>query len=173
MASDSAQIEQKNVTDLQRMLNDNRSKLSDLYATQRQDMPEAFLKKKSSNESINNDPFDGYRIQIISTRDVDRADSVANQFKMWADTTIAGYNARTYVFFKQPFYKVHVGDFHKRNMADDFTKLVKRNYPEAWVVHDRINPTDVPSDTTTFSIIKPGEQKKAKIDSLKENHPGN
>jgi len=164
---------QKNLTDLQRMLKNNRSKLSDTYATERQDMPKAFLKKGSGN-AINSDPFDGYRIQIISTRNVQLADSIANQFRMWADTTIAGYSANAYVFFKQPFYKVHVGDFHKRKMADDFTKLIKRNYPQAWVVHDRIHPTSVPTDTTSFSIISPGDRKKKsdKKDS-KNNSPAN
>lgn len=171
--TDTSGVEQKNVTELQKMLNSTRSKLSDVYGTQRQDMPKAFLKKSSSNESINSDPFDGYRIQIISTRDVQLADSVANQFRMWSDTTIAGYSAKAYVFFKQPFYKVHVGDFHQRNMADDFTKLVKRNYPDAWVVHDRIDPSDVPADTASFSIMKPGDRKKTRTDSLGKNIPRN
>jgi|GEM_PF-589006 len=167
--TDTASMGNEHLTDLQRMLKNNRSELSDVYTTQRQDMPKAFLKKSSSNEAINNDPFDGYRIQIISTKDMQLADSVASQFRGWADTTIAGYSAKTYVFFKQPFYKVHVGDFHKRDLAYDFTKLIKRKYPEAWVVHDRIDPKDVPVDTASFSIIKPGDRKKAKADSLKNS----
>lgn len=173
--TDTARVVNEHLTDLQRMLKNNRSKLSDVYATQRQDMPKAFLKKSSTDEAINSDPFDGYRIQIISTKNMQLADSVADQFRVWSDTTITGYSAKAYVFFKQPFYKVHVGDFHNREHAYDFTKLIKRKYPEAWVVHDRINPSDVPSDSSSFSIIKPGERKKTKVDSL-NNHshsPGN
>jgi hypothetical protein len=165
---DSIRVARESMSDLQLMLDNNRSELSDVYATQRQDMPSVFLKKSSSDESINSDPFDGYRIQIISTKNVQLADSVANAFRVWSDTTIVGYSAKAYVFFKQPFYKVHVGDFHNRDKADDFTQLVKHNYPDAWVVHDRIDPSNMPADTTSFSIIKPGEKKEVKSGSIQK-----
>lgn len=157
----------ENLTSLDFLLYISRSNLSDLHASQHHDMPKNFLKKKSGNESINSDPFDGYRVQIISTRNVQLADSVANDFRMWSDTTIAGYSAKSYVFFKQPFYKVHVGDFQLRDKANDFTQLVKDKYPAAWVVHDRIEPSNTPADTATFSIITPEDRlKKMGADSV-------
>jgi hypothetical protein len=118
-------------------------------------MPAAFLKTDSSNESINHNPFDGYRIQILSTRELTNADSVAASFRVWSDTTITGYNAKAYVSFRQPYFKVHIGDFQQRNQANSFTQLIKQKYPDAWVVHDRINPADVPADTASFSFAKP------------------
>ncbi|NGP89037.1 SPOR domain-containing protein [Fodinibius halophilus] len=139
-------------TDLQKLLNENRSKLSDLYVSQQQDMPQGFLKKDSSNTSFNRNPFDGYRVQILSTRDITLADSVTTSFRMWADTTIAGYDANAYQSFRSPYYKVHIGDFQDRSKANSFSQLIKDRYPSAWVVHDRINPSKVPADTASFSF---------------------
>lgn len=128
-----------------------RSSLSDLYTTQQHDMPDFFMQSNSTQEG-NRDPYDGFRVQLISTRNVSLADSVARSFRMWSDTTIANYTPEAYVFFKQPHFKVHVGDFNNRDRAIDFSRMVKRRYPDAWVVHDRINPYMVPSDTTQIGL---------------------
>lgn len=146
---------------LVKMLNKHRSKLRDVYVSQRHDMPKAFLKKDSVDESINSNPFDGYRVQILSTRDKQVADSVAKSFRVWSDTTLAGYKASAYESFRQPYYKVQVGDFQLRNRANSFSQLIKQKYPDAWVVHDRINPDRVPADTVQFRM------KKTQSDSIK------
>lgn len=153
----------QDLTSLKKTLADTRSKLSDVYTSQKHDLPDFFLAQDSSDESLNSNPFDGYRIQIISTRDQPRADSVANKFRTWSDSTISGYTAKAYVFFRQPYYKVHVGDFQDRGPANRFSQLIKHRYPDAWVVHDRINPENVPTDTTTFSFITPGEKKDSDV----------
>lgn len=145
----------EDLTDLQQLLAQNRSKLSDLHGSQKHDMPEVFLKQDSSDSALNSDPYDGYRVQIISTKNRPLADSVATKFRTWADSTVQGYHARAYVFFKQPFYKVHIGDFQQRTQANSFSRLIKNRYPDAWVVHDRINPTDTPADTASFYLGKP------------------
>lgn len=153
--SDTETVADEDLDALQTMLAQNRSKLSDVHTSQKHDMPEVFLQKDSSDASLNSDPFDGYRVQILSTRDQPLADSVANKFRTWADSTIEGYTAEAYIFFKQPFYKVHIGDFQEREQANSFSKLIKRKYPDAWVVHDRIDPANVPADTSSFSYSKP------------------
>jgi hypothetical protein len=137
------------------MLDETRSSLSDVYLSQKQDIPDIYLKADSAGEQINRNPYDGYRIQILSTRNVEQADSVANSFRMWSDSTIAGYKADAYVSFRQPQFKVHVGDFHNREQANKYSRLIKKRYPDAWVVHDRIEPSDVPADTATFGFKKP------------------
>lgn len=147
----------------QMMLNRTRSQLSDVYVSQKQDMPEAFLKADSANERDNRNPYDGYRIQILSTRDVEHADSVANSFRSWADSTISGYQAKTYQSFRQPHYRVHIGDFQQREKANEFSRLIKFQYPDAWVVHDRIEPDNVPADTASFSLQ---ESDSLSVDSL-------
>jgi hypothetical protein len=157
----------ENITSLDFLLFMSRSSLSDLHTSQQHDMPVAFLKDKSDNEFINTDPFDGYRIQLISTKNVQLADSIANDFRMWSDTTIAGYTAQSYTFFSQPYYKVHVGDFQQREQASIFSQLLEEKFPAAWVVHDRIDPRHVPADTAVFSFITNTDSlKKVAADSL-------
>ncbi len=136
------------------LLDDTRSSLSDVYLTQKQDIPDIYLKADSAGERIYRNPYDGYRIQILSTRNVERADSVANSFRMWSDSTISGYAADAYVSFRQPHFKVHVGDFQMRDQANRFSRLIKKRYPDAWVVHDKIEPSEVPADTASFSFVE-------------------
>lgn len=144
-------MEAEELAELRLLLDSNRSQLKDVYTTQHHDMPSAFLKEQADDTDTSN-PYTGYRVQIISTRNVELADSVKIDFSVWADSTIKGYTAQSYVFFNQPYYKVHVGDFQERNRANHFSQLVKNKYPEAWVVHDRIKPEHTPVDTATFSL---------------------
>lgn len=139
-------------TDLQILLNNNRSSLSDTYLNQKQDMPEVFSNENVLNLDKNTDPFNGYRIQILSVRKVSEADSVAASFRKWSQQKIQGYQPRAYVSFKQPYYKVKVGDFHDRTKANQFSKMLKIKYSGAWVVHDRIKPSSIPADTTDIRI---------------------
>ena len=134
-------------------LDNYRTKLSDRYANRKNDIPESFLAIDDEEEE-EKDLFEGYRIQIFSGQSINIADSVASQFRIWADTTIAGYQPETHVFFKPPFYRVHVGDFHTQERANSYAQLVKRRFKEAWVVYDRVNPWNVPADTARFTLIK-------------------
>jgi len=126
-----------------------RSRLIDKFATDRHDMPDFFLQEI---EEVEVDIYQGFRIQIESTRDVDLADSTLAEFEAWADTTFSGYSPRGYVHYRQPYYRVRVGDFHDRDRATELSQLLKVRYPSAWVIHDRINPYRVPADTTEFSL---------------------
>lgn len=132
-------------------LNANRSSLRDLHATQVNDLPKGLMQERVVRET-QVDSTAGFRIQILSTRDIAVADSVASRFRVWADTALTGYQAETYQYFQQPFYKVHVGDFLDRRRAIEYSRLVQSRFPEAWVVHDRIEPGQVPADTTTFGF---------------------
>lgn len=127
----------------------NRTQLADAYAYRENEIPEAFNRIKVQQEEQKN-LYEGYRIQIFSGADVVRADTMAANFRAWADTTIVGYQPETYVFFKTPYYRVHVGDFHERETAIKFSNMVKRYFRGAWVVHDRVDPNKVPADTTVI-----------------------
>lgn len=128
-----------------------RTQLSDSYTYRKNDIPEAFNRVKVEQEN-EKDIYEGYRIQIFSGQDVTGADTTAADFRAWADTTIAGYQPETYVFFRTPHYRVHVGDFHERQKAIQFSNIVKRYFKDAWVVHDRVEPEKVPSDTTRIEL---------------------
>lgn len=146
-------------------LADYRSQLDDVFASQQQDQPEIFQQKQAPKKVSRKDLYNGYRIQILSTRDMEQADRTVRNFNNWIDTTGINYPARSYVFFKQPYYRVHVGDFNEREKALNFTRLIKKKFPDAWIVHDRINPDNTPPDTLQIrEVEKPdmGEQLKDK-----------
>jgi len=45
--------------------------------------------------------------------------------------------------FRQPYYRVRVGNFKIRENAIEFSRILKNRYPDAWVVHDRIDPENI------------------------------
>ena len=99
------------------------------------------------------DQYAGFRVQLLSTRSVVEADSTKDNFRAWADEYIEGYSPEAYVTFHQPYYKVRVGDFRDQQKANNFSRMVKDEYPGAWVVHDRIEPEFLPTDTTEIKRV--------------------
>ena len=76
---------------------------------------------------------EGYRVQVLATRYIERADSLAIIMK----NTI---NDSVYVDFEAPNYKVRVGDFIDRASAESLQQdLVQMGYNSAWVLRTRIN----------------------------------
>ncbi|MDZ7807142.1 MAG: hypothetical protein U5K71_08495 [Gracilimonas sp.] len=134
-----------------------RTTLADSYSNKQNKIPDAFNQTKVKRE-VEKNIYEGYRIQIFSGEDVVGADTTAGNFRAWADTTIAGYQPETYVFFKTPYYRVHIGDFHERDKAIQFSNIVKRFFKDAWVVYDNVNPGNVPADTTTIELIRKEDQ---------------
>ena len=132
--------------DFDRLLYENRSRLSDRFATIEHDIPDIFLREVVREES-EAERYAGFRVQIISTRNVAEADSLQDDFRAWANERFENYDPEVYVLFRQPYYRVRTGDFRDRNQAIEFSRLVKNRYPEAWVVHDRIEPELAPSRT--------------------------
>ncbi|MFP8488554.1 SPOR domain-containing protein [Gracilimonas sp. Q87] len=130
-----------------------RTTLADSYSNKKNEIPEVFNQTKIQRE-VEKNIYEGYRIQIFSGEDVVGADTTAGNFRAWADTTIAGYQPKTYVFFKTPYYRVHVGDFHERDKAIQFSNIVKRYFKDAWVVYDNVDPGNVPTDSTTIELIR-------------------
>lgn len=141
----------ENLDDFERKLLATRNQLSDQFSNLEHDLPEVFL-HEVVEEEVEVDEYAGYRVQILSTRDVVEADTTKDDFQAWADSTIEGYEAEAYVFFRPPYYRVHAGDFHNKDTAVEFSKILKLRYPDAWVVHDRIEPDKVPADTIKIQI---------------------
>lgn len=135
------------------VLESSRSDLTDQFTVRQHDIPELFLKEIVVEER-EVDEYAGYRIQILSTRDVSLADSTKLNFQVWADTTFQQYIPEAYIFFRQPQYRVHVGDFRVRDRAIQLSRYLKSRYPDAWVVHDRIDPESVPADTTRIEPVR-------------------
>lgn len=77
---------------------------------------------------------DGYRVQVLSTDDIDEA----NRFRaeVYEKTT----RKEVYVIFEPPFYKVKVGDFTSKSEADNLRfKLNQLGYTESKVVQETVN----------------------------------
>ena len=78
----------------------------------------------------------GYRIQIFfdaGNSSKDEANKVIEEFlDRYPDVPI-------YLSFKQPYYRVRVGDFRTRMDGEKFLYKIRRSYPNAWVINDEIN----------------------------------
>lgn len=91
----------------------------------------------------------GFRVQVISTQDVRQAENLRAEFNTWLDEEASEYNANSYILFRQPYYRLHVGDFKSRADAIEFAQVVKRKFPDAWVVFDTIDPNSITTKTVT------------------------
>ncbi len=114
-----------------------RSSLRDQYAHVQTSVPDAYLDAGEEEERrISNS---GFRVQIASTRDMSEADQYQEDFTAWADTLDFDAKPESYISFRQPNYRVHVGDFLSRSDAIAFSEIVKQKFEEAWVVRDQID----------------------------------
>lgn len=143
----------EDMSEFDRLLFENRSTLSDQFAAVSHEIPEVFQKNVIEEDQWPVDEFAGYRVQLLSTRSVAEADSTKDNFRFWVEENIEGYVPEAYVIFRQPHYKVRVGDFRSQQKANNFSRLLKTEYPSAWVVHDRIEPQYLPADTTQIKKI--------------------
>lgn len=77
----------------------------------------------------------GFRVQIFfdaGNNSLERAEAVAEEYQTLypADTA--------YISFTEPYYKVRVGDFRTRIEAEGFMQKILGDYPNAFVIKDRI-----------------------------------
>ena len=77
---------------------------------------------------------DGYRVQVLSTDDIDEANRVR------AEVYEITSRKEVYIIFEPPFYKVKVGDFISKSEADNLRfKLNQLGYTESKVVQETVN----------------------------------
>lgn len=139
------------MSDFEKLLMNTRSSLSDQFSETGLMIPEIYL-REVVHEEREIDEYAGFRVQILSTRSMAEADSTRDNFIAWADSVLTGFEPDAYVIFRSPNYRVRAGDFRDRNQAIHFSRLLKVKYPDAWVVHDRIEPDSVPADTVEIKF---------------------
>jgi hypothetical protein len=124
-----------------------RNTLGDANTTKSNELPSALQLEEAQPSQRNDFLQSGYRIQLISTSDRIRAEKVVADFNNWlfADSTIT-YKAESYIIFRQPNYRVHIGDFKSRIQANEFNKVVKRRFSDAWIIQDQINEDKTPDN---------------------------
>jgi hypothetical protein len=125
-------------------LDNYRNQLSDVYASRKNEVPDAFKPLPSQeNHEISNV---GYRVQILSSENKNSAEKTVHAYNDWIfQQKNISYKGVAYIIFKQPYYRVQIGDFISRKRAIEYSKKLKRKYRNAWVVQDKINPDMIPS----------------------------
>jgi hypothetical protein len=84
----------------------------------------------------NQQGIDGFRIQIF----FDSGNNSKTKAQSIHESFLAKYpNIGVYLTFKSPNYKVRVGDFRTRLDAQRFLNEIIADYPNAWIIDDRIN----------------------------------
>ncbi len=79
--------------------------------------------------------MDGYRIQLMmraGNSALDEANEIKEKFEERYPYI------KSYITFREPYYLLRIGDFRTRLEAIEFLERIKRNYPQAWVIKDKI-----------------------------------
>lgn len=74
----------------------------------------------------------GYRIQVISTKDYEIAEGIR-------DSLIYQFGEEIYVVFDSPNYKVRVGNFTNRSEAEKIQQqIVQMGYKSTWIIRTKV-----------------------------------
>jgi len=144
----------ESLSESERLLLRTRSELSNHYSENMVEVPDLYLQEIIVNER-QTDPYAGFRVQLLSTRNVAEADSVRDYFVAWADSMITGYEPDAYVVFRSPNYRVRAGDFQDRDRAIHFSGMLKSRYPDAWATRRSSDLAKVPADTSDIKFRAP------------------
>lgn len=96
------------------------------------------VRKRADYAHITHGTFQGYRIQINFGQDRNAA------MKVRSDFSLKYPGISNYMSYQQPYFKVNVGDFRTKLEAVKNLNLIRKAYPGAFVVNDKINPPGLP-----------------------------
>ena len=85
--------------------------------------------------SLNNPEVDGYRVQIFfdsGSNSKNKAASIKDNFE-----TVYP-EVKSYLSYKEPYYRVRVGDFRTLTEAEGFQKKIAADFPNSIAVKDNI-----------------------------------
>lgn len=85
--------------------------------------------------NTDNYAIDGYRIQIFEESG-NKSSTLARE--VMAEFSVKYPDVAVYLTWQAPNFKVRVGDFGTRMEAEGFLNKIKRSYPIAWVIRDKI-----------------------------------
>jgi SPOR domain len=108
------------------------------------DVPEALLQNRADvgvEQTVS-----GYRVQVMATLDPDEADTAQAEVRLWWDRVStrlpdgSGLATRMEVYrlFRQPYYRIRLGDLTQRRDAEELLNLVQSEYDGAFIVPDRV-----------------------------------
>ncbi|MFT5143478.1 MAG: hypothetical protein ACI80V_002226 [Rhodothermales bacterium] len=88
----------------------------------------------------------GYRVQVIATLDPGEAASAEATLKDWwarqalrlsPDSPVPA-EMQVYRLFRQPYYRVRIGDLTSREVAEELLGIVSSRFAGAFIVPDRV-----------------------------------
>jgi hypothetical protein len=85
--------------------------------------------------SLNNPEIDGYRVQIFFDSGSNSKNAAAN-IKLGFETVFP--EMKSYLSYKEPYYRVRVGDFRTQIEAVGFQQKIAIEYPNSFPVKDKI-----------------------------------
>lgn len=92
------------------------------------------IQKVQQYEQLSHGTFQGFRIQVHFGSDRTGAASAKTDFSLkYPSYTV-------YLTYQQPYFKVCVGDFRTKLEAVSALNKIKKDYPGAFVMRDKINP---------------------------------
>ena len=78
--------------------------------------------------------IEGFRVQVLATSSRENADRLRYELAI-------EYGKDIYIVFEAPNYKVRIGNFIDRRLAEKLRlELINKGYPSSWIIRTRIEP---------------------------------
>lgn len=78
--------------------------------------------------------IEGFRVQVLATSSQENADRLRYELAI-------EYGQDIYIVFDAPNYKVRIGNFIDRRLAEKLRlELINKGYPSSWIIRTRIEP---------------------------------
>ncbi len=101
--------------------------------------PSLMILLEKSNRIKEKEGLEGFRIQLYSGSEQnarDKANEISQEFMI----AFPEFNSKLiYTEYQAPYFKLRVGDYRNKNEAFEFYHLVKKNFPNSYIVKSKIN----------------------------------
>ena len=92
--------------------------------------------KPAGNSDSSQVIIEGFRIQVLATSSQENADRLRDELAI-------KYGKDIYIVFEAPNYKVRIGNFIDRRLAEKLRlELINKGYPSSWIIRTRIEPNN-------------------------------
>lgn len=81
--------------------------------------------------------IDGFRVQLMATTDRLKVDEAQSLFASRYPGVYNGWSQA------KPYYRVRIGGFSTRTDASNFLQKIKKDYPDAYIVPDRVKTSEI------------------------------
>ena len=90
--------------------------------------------KLAGNSDTSQIIIEGFRVQVLATSSQENAERLRYELAI-------EYGKDIYIIFDAPNYKVRIGNFIDRRLAEKLRlELINKGYPSSWIIRTRIEP---------------------------------